>query len=63
MWAERDIDDVNRWLRRTGVAPTRLGIMVCNNPNMVARLRDGKATLGTLRKLIKFIKKYPAGKK
>ena len=62
MWVDRDIRDINAWLKKNKVAPTRLGAMVGNNPNLVFRLRRGESTLTSLRKVGKFIKKYPSGK-
>ena len=62
MWVDRDIRDIDRWLEKTGTAPTLLGAMVSNNPNLVFRLRRGNSTLKSLRRALKFIKKYPNGK-
>jgi len=62
MWVDLDIAAINKWLDKTGTAPTTLGSMVCRNPNLVFRLRAGNSTLRSLRKVLKFIKKHPNGK-
>lgn len=55
-----DVKAIEQWLRATGMAESRLGLLAAANPKAVERIRNGTATVRTLRALIAYIKANPA---
>lgn len=60
---DREIKKIEDWLAKSGVPESRLGLMACANQRAVERVRNGKASVQTLRALVDYISKNPAGKR
>ncbi len=56
------MDEIERWLKHTGMAESRLGLLATANPRAVARIRDGTAYVTTLQAVLKYIRNNPAAK-
>lgn len=51
--------DIESFLARTGIPPSRFGVIVCNDPNFVFDLRNGRSpNLRTLNKVQEFVNEY-----
>lgn len=55
------VSEIDAWLKKTGVAESRLGLLACANARAVDRVRNGTATVQTLRSLMDYIKANPKG--
>lgn len=51
--------EIRAYLRAKGMKPSYLGLLACANPRAVERIFTGSASLGTLNKVMRFIKKNP----
>lgn len=58
-----EIKPIDVWLKATGMAESRLGLLACANPRAVERIRSGGATLTTLWAVEAYIKANPVKKK
>lgn len=56
------IKEIDDWLRKTGWADSRLGMLATANARAVARIRDGSARVSTLTAVLKFIYDHPASR-
>lgn len=54
---DQDIRAIDAWLERTGMTASRLGLLACANARAVERVRNGTATIKTLRGLLRYIEK------
>lgn len=53
---DRDVAEIESWLKKTGMAESRLGLLACANPRAVDRIRDGSARITTLRAVLSYIR-------
>lgn len=60
MTADLDVAKIEAWLKVTKMAESRLGLLACANPRAVERIRNGGATLNTLRQVMDYIAAHPA---
>lgn len=54
------IEKIDKWLKATGMAESRLGALACANTRAIARVREKKASLATLDAILEYIEKNPA---
>lgn len=54
------LDKIDRWLKQTGMAESRLGLLACANARAVERVRAGTGSVATLQAIIDYIDKHPA---
>jgi hypothetical protein len=57
------LDEIERWLRATGMAESRLGMLSAANQLAVPRLRNGTAQVSTLTAVLKFVREHPPANK
>jgi len=55
------ITEINRWLKKTGMKESRLGLLTTANPKAVARIRNGTAQIRTLEAILAYIRSHPNG--
>ena len=60
MEIETAIAQIDKWLKATGMAESRLGMLSCANPYAVNRIRSGTARIETLQAVLTYIKANPA---
>jgi hypothetical protein len=58
-----DMEQIEAWLRATGMSESRLGLLACANPRAVSRIRSGSARVETLRLVLAYIEAHPASLK
>ena len=51
------IDRIDRWLKTTGMAESRLGMLACANTRAIKRVREKTASLETLEAILAYIEK------
>lgn len=56
------IRKIETWLKATGVTPSRLGLLAAANPRAIERIRNGSATIETLRQVAAYVRANPARK-
>lgn len=56
------MDEIDAWLKATGMLATRLGMLACANRNAIARIRSGTAPIRTLDAVLEYIREHPAKK-
>jgi hypothetical protein len=56
---EKDIRRIERWLAKNKVAPTALGTAAVKRSTVIQRIRKGKVTLYSLRKVLGYIDRHP----
>lgn len=54
------VDKIGAWLRATGMAEARLGLLACANVRAVKRVRAYKAQMNTLEAILDYIDQHPA---
>lgn len=54
------VDKIDKWLKATGMAESRLGALACANTRAIQRVREKKASLATLEAVLKYIEAHPA---
>jgi hypothetical protein len=54
------LDKIDKWLKQTGMAESRLGLLACANARAVKRVRDGSGTVATLQAILAYIEAHPA---
>ena len=52
------ICQIDTFIKRSGMKESRLGLLACANPKAVQRVRDGSASVATLRALLDFIARH-----
>lgn len=52
--------EIERWLTKTGIKESRLGLLAGANPRAVQRIREGSARLDTLEAVLRYIRANPA---
>jgi hypothetical protein len=61
-----DIQDavtrIDRWLKATKMAESRLGMLSSANPHAISRIRAGTARIDTLQAVLDYIEKNPSRK-
>lgn len=57
------IAKIDQWLTDSQVSESRLGLLACANARAVERVRNGTASVETLRALLDYIRKNPAAKR
>lgn len=55
------ITEIDRWLKKTGMKPSRLGLLTTANPKAVERVRNGTAQVKTLEAILAYIRSHPNG--
>jgi hypothetical protein len=50
---------IDKWLKATGVAESRLGMLSAANPHAVSRIRTGSARIDTLQAVLSYIASHP----
>jgi hypothetical protein len=60
---EANVKDIDKWLRDSGMAESRLGLLACANARAIERIRNGSASIDTLNKVIAYIRKNPPRRK
>lgn len=53
------LDKIDAFLKATGMPESRLGLLACANARAVARVRNGTATVETLRAIVDYIDSHP----
>lgn len=56
--AQKEIED---WLGKTGMKPSRLGSLSCANPRAVEGIRSGNGTIKNLNRVLLYIRTNPDG--
>lgn len=56
MALEKYVREIERWLQKTGIKESRLGLEAAANQRAVGRIRDGSARLDTLEAVLRFIR-------
>jgi hypothetical protein len=51
------IEEIEAWLKVSGMVESRLGLLACANPKALERVRDGSAQVKTLRQLVDYVRK------
>ena len=54
------IEQIDKWLKATGMAESRLGMLACANTRAIKRVREKTASLETLEAILEYIKNHPA---
>lgn len=54
------VDKIDGWLKATNTPEYRLGLMACANARAVQRVREGTATVSTLKAILAYIEANPA---
>lgn len=49
------IERIDAYLKQSGMKESRLGLLACANARAVQRVRDGSASVETLRQLLDYI--------
>lgn len=57
------IKEIERWLKKTGMAESRLGLLSCANPKAIERIRNGTAMVSTLAAILAYIEGHPNGQR
>ena len=60
--SEDTVDKIDAWLKATGTAEYRLGLLACANPRAIARIRSGTARIETMEAVLKYIEDNPASR-
>ena len=55
------ITEIDRWLKKTDMAESRLGLLSCANPKALERIRNGTARISTLDAVLAYIRSRPNG--
>ena len=58
--SEDTVDKIDAWLKATGTAEYRLGLLACANPRAIARIRSGTARIETMDAVLQYIADNPA---
>ena len=53
---------IDKWLKTSGMAESRLGMLSAANPHAIGRIRAGTARIETLRAALDYIKANPVRK-
>jgi hypothetical protein len=61
MAKDKDLAEIERWLRRTDTKESRLGLLATANARAIERIRDGTARVETLRAVLQFIRTHKNG--
>lgn len=51
------IDKIDKWLKSSGISESRLGLLACANARAVERVRNGTASVETLRALLDYVER------
>ena len=51
--------EIDEWLSRSGVNPSRLSLLATANPRAVQRIKDGTAQVSTLRAVLEYVRNNP----
>ena len=54
------LDKIDKWLKQTGMAESRLGLLACANARAVERVRGGTGSVATLQAILEYIEAHPA---
>lgn len=54
------VDKIDKWLKHTGMAESRLGLLACANARAVERVRNGSGSVATLQAILDYIDAHPA---
>jgi hypothetical protein len=57
------LEEIERWLRATGMKESRLGLLATANPRAVDRVRNGTAQVATLDAILAYIRANKAPRK
>lgn len=55
--------EIDRWLKRTKMKASRLGMLSAGNPRAVARIKDETGRIHTLRGVLRYIRSNPHGER
>jgi len=61
--ASSEIADIESWLAATDTAETTLGKLACQNTYAVSRIRNGSASIDTLKAVMAYISAHPPKRK
>ena len=53
------MDEINAWLKATGMGESRLGQLACANPHAIRRIRAQTAPIKTLTAVLAYIREHP----
>lgn len=53
------IQRIEAWLEQADISESRLGLLACANARAVERVRNGTASVDTLRLLLEYIRRNP----
>jgi hypothetical protein len=53
---------IDRWLKKSGMSESRLGLLAAANPRAVERIRAGGATISTLNAVLRYIQMNPVSR-
>lgn len=56
------LDEIEAWLKATGIPESRLGLLASANAKAIERIRLGSARVDTLDAVLAFIRMHPAAK-
>jgi hypothetical protein len=59
---DREIKKIDDWLKASGIAESRLGLLASANPRAVERIRSGTGSVDTLRALVDYVRRHPPDK-
>jgi len=56
---DEHIDQIDAYLKATGMPESRLGLLACANQRAVQRIREGTARVESLRAVLDYIQQHP----
>lgn len=56
---DEGIERIDEWLKKHKMAESRLGLLACANARAVQRVRNGTASVETLRAILTYISMHP----
>lgn len=59
----KEIQEIERWLKKSGWKESRLGLLAAGNQFAIERIRNGSASISTLEAVLRYIRGNPVGKK
>lgn len=57
--SDQDVEKIDAWLKATGTAESRLGLLAAANSRAIERIRGGTATMKTFRAVMAYIEANP----
>ena len=59
---DQQIEEIDAYLKETGMSESRLGLLSCANQYVIGRIRKGNARVESLRAVLDYIQQHPVKK-